>query len=89
MAYIATDVISINPSTSFLHNLFCLSHWLKPQGKVVAFGHVGMTVSGNVVGFGWLGLAGPKSMHMKLRGDLCSGEAAAKESFLPPSTTAE
>ena len=26
MAYIATDVISINPSTSFLHNLFCLSH---------------------------------------------------------------
>ena len=38
---------------------------------MVAFGRVGLTVSSNVLGFGWLGLAGPKSMHMKLRGDLC------------------
>ena len=65
MAYIATDVISINPSISLFHNLFCLSHWHKPQGNVVAFGLVGMTVSSNVVGFGELGPAGPKSMQIR------------------------
>ena len=37
---------------------------------MVAFGRAGLTVSSNVVGFGRLGPAGPKSMHMKLRGDL-------------------
>ena len=43
------------------------------QGNIVAFGQVGLTVSSNVVGFGRLGPAGPKSIHMKLRGDLWLG----------------
>ena len=38
----------------FLHNLFCLSHWHKPQGNMVAFGRVCLTVSSNMVGFGRL-----------------------------------
>ena len=59
------------PAPCFLHNLFCLSHWHKPQGNAAAFGRASLTVSSNMVAFGRLGPAGPKSTHMKLRGDLC------------------